>query len=361
MAARGLVRLLLLAVVAALLSAPTALAGGLRVHVSGTGGGYVAQWPSSSEQCRADGGNCIFNDGGGGLILQAVPDPGSVFDGWPTPDCYLYQGNYCQKSGSSGPSCCTDLSVSFTKLRFTLAVSSTGPGKGAVVSAPDGINCSDACIATYDWGTTVTLTPQPAVGSKFAGWTRGCSGTDPCTVTLKDATGVTALFELDSFPLAVAKTGTGAGTVTSGQPGIACGAQCSAPFQFGSQVTLAATAATGSFFVGWNGPCSGTGGCILPIGTAAQQVGARFDPVAVTTRLRGRVLFLALYLGRASTLTVTVRGPASFSASASVGPGRAAPRFTLPARLRASRYQVRYSLRDALGSAALPPATLTLR
>jgi hypothetical protein len=251
--------------------------------------------------------------------------------------------------------------VSFTKLRFTLAVSSTGPGKGSVVSSPDGIDCSDACIATYDWGTTVTLTPQPAVGSRFVGWSRGCSGTGPCAVTLTDATGVTALFELDSFPVEVAKTGTGAGTVTSAQPGIACGTQCSSPLQFGSQVSLAAVAATGSFFAGWSGPCSGLGPCIVPIGAEGEQVGARFDPVAVTTRLRGRVLSLALYVERASTLTVTIRGPASFTAGAHVGPGRAASRFTLPARLRAGRYQVRYSLRDALGSAALTGTALTLR
>jgi hypothetical protein len=33
----------------------------------------------------------MFDDEGGGLILKAVPDPGSVFDGWPSPGCVVYQ------------------------------------------------------------------------------------------------------------------------------------------------------------------------------------------------------------------------------------------------------------------------------
>jgi hypothetical protein len=42
MAARGLVRLLLVAIVVGLASAPAAVAGGPLVQVSGTGGGYIA-------------------------------------------------------------------------------------------------------------------------------------------------------------------------------------------------------------------------------------------------------------------------------------------------------------------------------
>ena len=358
-------RLLFAACVAALCAAPTADAGGLRVNVSGTGGGYVALWNSEQQQCRQGTplnlGGCIFGDGGGGLILRAVPDAGSVFDGWPDRVCFPYPGGYCQASGSQGPSCCNQISVSFTKLRYTLGVSVTGTGKGAVLSAPDGISCATACNASYDWGTVVTMTPQPATGSTFTAWTGTCSGSGACTVTLTAAATVTAVFELGSFPLEVTKTGTGRGTVTSTPQGVGCGTRCNSAFLFGSQVTLAAVAASGSYFAGWSGSCSGVTACSLPIMAGPISVGARFDPVLVTARFRGRTLSLALSVERSSRLTIAIRGPASLNMTSRIGPGRADIRLTLPRRFRAGRYTARYFLRDAVGSAALNVSTLTLR
>jgi hypothetical protein len=62
--------------------------------------------------------------------------------------------------------------------------------------------------------------------------------------------------------LKVKKDGTGSGTVTSSPSGIECGSKCSAQFEKGTEVTLTATAAPGSTFVGWSGGgCSGTGSC----------------------------------------------------------------------------------------------------
>jgi hypothetical protein len=69
--------------------------------------------------------------------------------------------------------------------------------------------------------------------------------------------------------LAVTKTGTGSGTVTSSPPGINCGTTCSANFATGTPVTLTASAASGSTFVGWSGACSGTGTCVVTPTTAA--------------------------------------------------------------------------------------------
>ena len=58
--------------------------------------------------------------------------------------------------------------------------------------------------------------------------------------------------------LTVAKSGTGFGTVTSFPAGIDCGSDCSERYASGT-VTLSATAASGSTFTGWSGPCGGTG------------------------------------------------------------------------------------------------------
>jgi Divergent InlB B-repeat domain len=344
-------RTALVAFTAALALASPALAGGIRMHVSGSGGGTIAIWPYGQQPCR---------DGGGGLIFQATPDPGSTFDGWPYPGCYLYPGGYCQTGGPQGASCCSDLYVSFSKLRYTLSVGVTGTGKGSVVSAPAGIDCGTACTGTFDWNSSVTLTPQPAPGSRFSAWTGACAGSGPCTVSLTAAASVTAVFDLDSFPLAVSKTGSGRGIVTSTPAGIDCGDRCSAPFVFGSSVTLSAVAATGSHFADWTGACSGTGACAPTVSTGSTAVNARFEVVTVTAHLRRRTLSLALYAERASKLVITLTGPSRFTTTLTLSPGPATPALILPKRLRPGHYTARFNLRDTQGSAMLRSANLQL-
>jgi fibronectin type 3 domain-containing protein len=79
-----------------------------------------------------------------------------------------------------------------------------------------------------------------------------------------------------SFTVTVAKTGSGAGTVTSTPAGITCGADCSEPYVSGTLVTLSATPATGSTFSGWSGGgCSGTAPCSLT-GNSAVTITATF-------------------------------------------------------------------------------------
>jgi hypothetical protein len=59
--------------------------------------------------------------------------------------------------------------------------------------------------------------------------------------------------------------------VTSNPAGIACGATCSAAYDYNTSVTLTAAAATGSTFTG----CSGTGTCVVTM-DAAKSVTANF-------------------------------------------------------------------------------------
>jgi chitodextrinase len=93
------------------------------------------------------------------------------------------------------------------------------------------------------------------------------------TVTVTTAAGTT-------YALTVAKAGTGSGRVTSSPPGLDCGATCSASFASGTTVTLAAAAAAGSTFVGWEGACTGTGSCVTTM-TAARSVTAAFQATPV--------------------------------------------------------------------------------
>jgi len=69
-------------------------------------------------------------------------------------------------------------------------------------------------------------------------------------VTMNADTTVTAAFIVQSFDLTVNKSGTGTGTVTSVPTGINCGATCLFSYSFNTQVTLTASAATGSTFMG---------------------------------------------------------------------------------------------------------------
>ena len=71
--------------------------------------------------------------------------------------------------------------------------------------------CGAACAATFDASSTVALTASADAGATFAGWTGGGCGASPtCSVTMDVAKTVNARF---TFPLALAKSGTGGGTL----------------------------------------------------------------------------------------------------------------------------------------------------
>jgi uncharacterized repeat protein (TIGR03803 family) len=61
---------------------------------------------------------------------------------------------------------------------------------------------------------------------------------------------------------------TGNGRVTSSPAGIDCPGSCGANFAPGTQVTLTASATSGSTFFGWGGACSGTGGCVVTMNSS---------------------------------------------------------------------------------------------
>src|SRR5438876_1888010 len=105
----------------------------------------------------------------------------------------------------------TTVTATFTLQSFPLTPYTARSGLGTVMSSPAGITCGATCSAPFDYNTAVTLTATPATGSTFTGWGGACTGTDGCTVTMTAATTVTATFTLQSFPLTVARAGTGTG------------------------------------------------------------------------------------------------------------------------------------------------------
>ena len=68
-----------------------------------------------------------------------------------------------------------------------LAVTMAGNGSGTVTSTPAGIDCGATCTASFDQGSTVTLTETADLGSFFGGWGDACSGSASTADVVLDA------------------------------------------------------------------------------------------------------------------------------------------------------------------------------
>jgi hypothetical protein len=236
---------------------------------SGNGNGSVTSSPTG----LSCGSSCSRSfDYGTAVELTATPSTGSSFAGW-SGDCNVVNGK-CDVTMDQART----VAATFTLIPETLSVSDSGAGSGTVTSDMGGISCGFVCAHSYDYGTSVTLTPTPATGSVFTGWTGACSGTGGCTVSMNAAESVTATFGLIPEALTVSKSGTGSGTVASTIAGISCGATCSSNFDYGTTVTLTATPDAHVTFDGWSGACSGTGNCVVSM-AAATSVTATFTAI----------------------------------------------------------------------------------
>ena len=169
-------------------------------------------------------------------------------------------------------------SSSFPTGSVQLSVKAAGAGAGTVSSNPAGIDCGQACTASFSSGSQVALTASPTANSFFAGWSGACSGTGVCNVTLMQNISVMASFSTSPV-LTVALGGTGTGGVTSNPSGINCGQTCSASFDPNTLVTLTATAAANSSFAGWTGGSCGSGPTCVVTLSASEKVTAIFNPV----------------------------------------------------------------------------------
>src|SRR2546428_13989639 len=82
------------------------------------------------------------------------------------------------------------VTATFTVKQYGLTVTAA-PAVGGTITPPGG---------TYDHGTVVTLTANPATGYQFSGWS-GCSGSgNTCSVTMDMAQSVTATFTVTPPP-----------------------------------------------------------------------------------------------------------------------------------------------------------------
>jgi hypothetical protein len=235
-----------------MIDAPTDTGGAMHtvsIALAGNGTGSVTSNPAGIA-CPGQCSTMVAD--GQQITITAAPQGTSLFLGW--------SGGSC-----SGTAPCTFAVTSNTTvnasfgLNFSLVVTKTGNGNGTVTSSPAGINCGTDCDEVYQSGSSVTLTAAPGGDSTFAGWTGGgCSGTASCVVTISTAVAVNASFTLKQQTLMASLAGNGGGSVASNPAGISCGNDCSEVYNFGTNVTLTATADATSTFTGWSGACTGT-------------------------------------------------------------------------------------------------------
>jgi len=243
----------------------------LAVSKIGTAGGTVSSNPGGID-C---GATCTASFPRGAMVtLTAMPDADAAFAGW-TGACV---GN--------APTCtvtldaATTVTATFNVAQYLVTVDLTGSGVGSVAAAAAGIGCPTACETQVAHGTQLRLTAAADPGSEFVGWTVSgggtpCAGTGACVTTVTGATTIVATFARNQS-LEVTRSGNGNGTVTSAPTGINCGADCSEQFPPASSVTLTATPAADSNFVGWTGGgCAGTGPCTVVV-SGATLVTAEF-------------------------------------------------------------------------------------
>ena len=246
----------------------------ITAQLSGTGSGNLTSNPAGLS-CGSQGTACSASFASGkSVVVTPTADANSHFVGW---------GGACSGSAACDLTMNADRQIVATfDLNPSLSISLGGntTGTGTVTSNPAGIDCKfpdgGSCQAYFPKGASVQLTAAAGSGSVFGGWTGGCSGTGTCTLTMNSDQNIGGSFT-GPPTINVGLGGTGGGRVTSAPPGIDCpGTQCTFAFPSGTTVTLTATAASGSGFDGWNGPCSGTASCSFKA-TVDTAVGATFD------------------------------------------------------------------------------------
>ena len=214
------------------------------LQVSHSAGGRVVSAPPGID-C---GATCTAGFGQGSAVtLTAIAEPGYAFDGW---------NGACTGQAQCVVALTSDRTVSalfrevpLTSQTLTLSIS----GAGVVTSAPTGISCEPTCQATFQNGTTVTLTATAASGWRFVSWSgTGCGGVVQMTTNRVCA----ATFErvnTSTSSLSIEFVGSGTGRVTSAPSGIDCTTNCTSQFPADSTIVLTPTVATGSTFNGWSG------------------------------------------------------------------------------------------------------------
>ncbi len=136
-------------------------------------------------------------------------------------------------------------------------------------------NCSGVTLGTLDGCTVFVRFSPSSEGSKTA--TLVIPSNDYDTPVFNASLRGTG--RLPNLNITKLSYGSGTGTVTSSPAGINCGSVCTAEYNPNTVVTLTATPAADSIFMGWSYGCSGTGDCVVNMGSSSYRRGATFASV----------------------------------------------------------------------------------
>ena len=217
------------------------------------------------------------------LTFTATPASGSVFAGWGgacsgTPvtsnTCTLTINAPTNVSGVFNLSASSDTTPPIVSLT---APSGTVTGS-VTISATANDNVGVAGVTFKVDGTTVSLEDTTAPYSVSWNTQLTSDGAHTITAVAKDAAGnqttsnpvtvtVSNTVTPVSYSITVTKSGTGAGTVTSGGGSINCGTACSTTAAAGQSVTLTAAPTASSTFTSWSGisSCSTSATCTFTV------------------------------------------------------------------------------------------------
>ena len=137
----------------------------LTVAKTGTGSGTVTSSPPGIT-CGTDCTEAYTH--GTTVTLTATPASGSTLASW---------SSNCPNGVVTMDAAKTCTATFTTAPPQPLTVTKAGTGTGTVTSTPAGITCGADCSEAYAYNTVVVLTPTPALGSAFGGW----SGHADCT------------------------------------------------------------------------------------------------------------------------------------------------------------------------------------
>jgi YVTN family beta-propeller protein len=250
---------------------------------------YVANFVSNNVSAIATATNTVIGGpiavGSAPIGVAATPNGSSV---------------YVANQGSN------NVSVIATASNTVTATIPVASGPTGVAVTPDGskvyVTSASGGVSVIATTTNTVIAGPIAVGSNPDGLAVSPdgskvyvanNGSNNVSVIATASNTVTGTIAVGSSPVAqgifigpptltVAEAGSGSGQVTSSPTGINCSAsspQCAAMFPDGTQVTLTASATTGSSFAGWSGGgCSGTGTCVITP-TADTTVTATFTVI----------------------------------------------------------------------------------
>lgn len=169
-----------------------------------------------------------------------------------------------------------------------VTITIVGDGSVGIDGASVCTDETDPCTVNVPVGGTTSVSATASEGYTFESWS--CSGsvsTNPA-LDLELQSGATCVVtfvkiaETLTVVLDNGRGGFGGGSVTSVPSGIACdgaSAMCNATLDWGTAVTLTATAAANFAFVGWDGDCAGDASAVDLVIMGATACIAKFEPI----------------------------------------------------------------------------------